>query len=242
MKDLPLYKIIYNDLREKIENGTYPENVALPSERVLCQIYHVSRSTMRQSLDELCRNKYIIKSHGNGNFVKPKMFERRLTKFNSFADSLNAQHILMKNLIVDYEIITTDKYIESLTLPKTDFTEEIRWHKLTRLRSVDDDPLLIETSYLPLWRFFELDINVLGDNSLFAYLREYYHMEITDSNELLSPLLPNNQERTLLKISKHIPCMLDELFCYERENLISIHHTVVRGDKFRFQSSAYVNG
>ena len=102
MKDMPLYKIIYEDLREKIENGTYSENVALPSERVLCQIYHVSRSTMRSALDELCRNNYIVKSHGNGNFVKPKMFERKLTRFNSFADSLNAQHILMKNQIIDY--------------------------------------------------------------------------------------------------------------------------------------------
>lgn len=242
MKDMPLYKIIYEDLREKIENGTYPEKAALPSERVLCQIYHVSRSTMRSSLEELSRNNYIVKSHGNGNFVKPKMFERKLTKFNSFADSLNAQHILMKNQIIDYEIIATDKYLDSLTLPKPDFTENIRWHKLTRLRSADDDPILIETSYLPQWRFYELDTKVLRDTSLYAYLRKNYNMVITDANELLSPLLPNNHERTLLKISRNIPCMLDELFCYERENLISIHHTVVRGDKFRFQSSAYVNG
>lgn len=242
MKDMPLYKIIYEDLREKIENGTYSENVALPSERVLCQIYHVSRSTMRSALDELCRNNYIVKSHGNGNFVKPKMFERKLTRFNSFADSLNAQHILMKNQIIDYEVVTTDKYLDSLTLPKSDFTTNIRWHKLTRLRSADDDPILIETSYLPQWRFYELDTNVLRDASLYAYLRKYYNMEITDANELLSPVLPNNHERTLLQISKHTPCMLDELFCYEREHLIAIHRTVVRGDKFRFQSSAYVNG
>lgn len=47
MKDMPLYKTIYEDLRQKIENGTYSENAALPSERVLCQMYHVSRSTMR---------------------------------------------------------------------------------------------------------------------------------------------------------------------------------------------------
>lgn len=84
MKDMPLYKTIYEDLRKKIEDGTYAENDALPSERVLCQMYHVSRSTMRSALDELYRNNYIVKSHGNGNFIKPKMFERKMTKFNSF--------------------------------------------------------------------------------------------------------------------------------------------------------------
>lgn len=75
MEDMPLYRTIYDDLRKKIEDGTYSENVALPSERVLCQMYHVSRSTIRSALNELCRNDYIVKSHGNGNFVKPKMFE-----------------------------------------------------------------------------------------------------------------------------------------------------------------------
>ena len=58
MKDMPLYKTIYEDLRQKIENGTYSENAALPSERVLCQMYHVSRSTMRSALDELYRKNY----------------------------------------------------------------------------------------------------------------------------------------------------------------------------------------
>lgn len=242
MKELPLYKTIYEDLRKKIEDGIYTENDALPSERVLCQMYHVSRSTMRSALDELCRNNYIVKSHGNGNFIKPKMFERKMTKFNSFTTSLEAQHTLIKNLIIDYEVVTTDKYLESLTLPMPDFAANIRWHKLTRLRSAEGIPLMIETNYFPQWRFYEIDTNVLGDTSLYGYLRKNYNMEITDANELFSPLLPNNHERILLQISRNIPCMLDELFCYERKNLIAIHHTVVRGDKFKFQSSSYVHG
>lgn len=242
MKNIPLYKIVYDDLREKIETGIYEENMALPSERALCQIYHVSRSTLRSALEELCRNDYIVKSQGNGNFVKPKMFERKLTRFNSFADSLNEQHIAMKNQIINYEIITSDKYLDSLNLSKPNFTDNTRWHKLTRIRSVDDDPILIETSYMAQWRFYEFDTSILSDASLYAYLRKNYNMVITDANELLSPVLPNKYERSLLNISKHIPCMLDELFCYEKGNLISIHHTVVRGDKFKFQSSAYING
>lgn len=242
MKNIPLYKIIYDDLREKIENGTYSENAVLPSERVLCQMYHVSRSTIRSSLDELYRNNYIVKSHGNGNFVKPKMFERKMTKFNSFTTSLKAQHTSIKNQIIDYEVVTTDKYLNSLTLPNPGLAANIRWNKLTRLRSAETVPLMVETSYFPQSRFYEIETNVLRDTSLYAYLRKYYNMVITDANEFLSPCLPNARDRALLQISKHIPCMLDELFCYEKGNLIAIHHTIVRGDKFKFQSSSYVNG
>ena len=100
MDGTPLYKEIYQDICERIKDGTYPENSALPAERVLCSMYHVSRSTLRHALDELYRNGFIVKAHGNGNFVKSKVFDQKLTKFHSFAGSLKAQHILIKNQVV----------------------------------------------------------------------------------------------------------------------------------------------
>lgn len=35
--------------------------------------------------------------------------------------------------------------------------------------------------------------------------------------------------------------MLCERFCHEREYLIAIHRTVVRGDKFKFKVAYYVD-
>ncbi len=37
-------------IQKKIEDGTYPENTAIPSERALCDMYDVSRITVRQRL------------------------------------------------------------------------------------------------------------------------------------------------------------------------------------------------
>lgn len=241
MDGMPLYQEIYNDLLEKIERWEYSENTPLPAERVLCTMYHVSRSTIRASLEALHKSGYIIKAHGNGNFIKPKMFEQRLTKFHSFASSLKAQHILIKNQILDYELIETDKYLDSLELVRQHFPRTILWHKLVRLRSAEAFPLMIETSYLPQSRFLSLEPEILRDGSLYAYLESYYNMEITDASEVLSPLLPNTKERMLLQIPAHVPCMLCERFCHEREQLIAVHRTVVRGDKFKFKAAYYVD-
>ena len=230
MDGVPLYKEIYEDLRGSIQKGEYSENSVLPAERVLCQVYHVSRSTIRAALEELHRNGYIIKAHGNGNFVKPKVFEQRLTKFHSFAGSLKAQHILIKN-----------QYLDSLTNIRHMFPRSCRWHKLTRLRSAETFPLMIETSYLLQSRFIALEPDVLREGSLYAYLESRYNMEITDAHEVLSPMLANTKERLLLQIPAHIPCMLCERFCHEREQLIVIHRTVVRGDKFKFKAAYYID-
>lgn len=236
----PLYREIYEDLLRRIENGEYSENSILPAERVLCEIYHVSRSTMRSALELLRQNGYIVKAHGNGNFIKPKMFEQELTKFHSFAGSLKAQHILIKNLILDYELIESDRYLGSLDLTKKSVRTNY-WHKLTRLRSAETFPLMIETTYLPQSRFMTLEPDILQDGSLYAYLESYYNMEITDADEVFSPILPTNKERMLLHIPTHVACMLCERFCQERESLIAIHRTVVRGDKFKFRTAYFVD-
>lgn len=233
----PLYQMIYEELKQKIESGVYSEHTALPAERALCQHYHVSRSTIRAALEELSRNGYILKSHGNGNFVKPLLFEQRLTSFHSFAGSLRAQHVMIENEILSYDLIEPGNYLTALsqTAPKESMSP--RWHKLVRLRSTQEFPLMIETSYLPANRFPMIDMEILKKGSLYSYLERYYKMRITDATESLTATLPSARERTYLQVSAHHPCILFERLCYENGVLIAVHRTVVRGDKFKFVSS-----
>lgn len=66
-------------------------------------------------------------------------------------------------------------------------------------------------------------------------------MKIDDANELLSPIMPTSKERRLLQMSSQEPCMLLERFCYEETNLIAVHKTTVRGDKYKFRAFYYAN-
>ena len=238
MENTPLYQVIYEDLLNKIITGYYSEKNSLPSERALCNLYHVSRATIRRALDELQDHKYIEKRQGSGNFVKPKMYEQPLTKFHSFAGSFRAQHIEITNQILNYELIDSDKYLNEIL--SSDMLRH-KWHKLERLRMVKDCPLMIETSYLPKDRFFHLDIEYLKSHSLYAYLEAYYSMHIDDASELLSPTMPNQLEERLLQISSMSPCMLMERLCYEEGSLIAVHKTTVRGDKYKFRAYYYSN-
>ena len=50
MESNALYIKVYQDILDGIRKSEYAENTPLPSERYLCEKYHVSRSTIRQSL------------------------------------------------------------------------------------------------------------------------------------------------------------------------------------------------
>ncbi len=238
MSDAPLYRELYQNLLNLILSNACPEKTALPSERELCEQYHVSRSTVRRALDALRRDGYIDKMQGRGNFVRPQMYEQPLSKFHSFAGALRAKHIEITNEILGYELIDTDKYLSDALGERAPDT---KWHKLVRLRNASGFPLMIETSYLPQNRFYRLDIEHLKTHSLYEYLKAYYCMRIDDASELLSPVIPTNKERQALQIPQHVPCMLIERFCYESGKLIVIHKTTVRGDKYKFRAFYYAN-
>jgi len=238
MSNAPLYKVVYQDLLSRIVSCAYPEKSSLPSERELCEQFHVSRSTVRRALDALCQDGYINKMQGRGNFIRPQMYEQPLSKFHSFAGALKARNIEITNQILSYELIDEDKYLGGIL---KESARKTKWHKLVRLRNASGFPLMIETTYLPQNRFYRLDIEYLKTHSLYFYLDSYYCMKIDDANELLSPVIATNKERQALQIPQHIPCMLIERFCYESGELIAIHKTTVRGDKYKFRAFYYAN-
>ncbi len=238
MSDAPLYKAVYQELLNQIVSCVSPEKTTLPSERELCEQFHVSRSTVRRALDALRQDGYINKMQGRGNFIRPQMYEQPLSKFHSFAGALKARNIEITNQILDYELIDEDKYLLDILRENV---RKTKWHKLVRLRNASGFPLMIETTYLPQSRFHRLDIDYLVSHSLYSYLDSYYCMKIDDANELLSPVIATNKERQALQIPQHIPCMLIERFCYESGELIAVHKTIVRGDKYKFRAYYYAN-
>ena len=68
---------------------------------------------------------------------------------------------------------------------------DMSFHKLVRLRSAKDYPLMIETTYLPTSRFIHLDTETIESGSLYDYLRKYYNFKAERIKETLRPKKEN---------------------------------------------------
>jgi GntR family transcriptional regulator len=66
----PLYHQIYLILRDKIYDGTYPNDALLPSEQELVRRYRVSRITAKRALDELAAAGLASRARGRGTQVQ----------------------------------------------------------------------------------------------------------------------------------------------------------------------------
>ncbi len=56
-------------LKERIRNGIWSEGTALPSEKELCTEFDVARGTIRQALQTLENEGYLLREQGRGTFV-----------------------------------------------------------------------------------------------------------------------------------------------------------------------------
>jgi DNA-binding transcriptional MocR family regulator len=65
---LPLYRKLYETLRQRIEEGVYRKGDLLPSENELCTLHRMTRPTVRKALDKLMHEGYILKQQGRDRY------------------------------------------------------------------------------------------------------------------------------------------------------------------------------
>lgn len=232
MASVALYIEVYQKILCDIQSGEYPENTLLPSERVLCEKYHVSRSTVRAALELLKKTSTVYSVQGNGTYIKPFVYVQNLSSFYSFTESLKQSNVAIQNTVVKYTSVLADSTLTA----ETGHPEGTAFHKLLRLRSARHYPLMLETTYLPVNRFRDLDLEALERGSLYDYLRMKYAFHVDKAVETFRPVMPRPEEKTLLHISSGTPCTLLERFSYEGGILAEYTKSIVRGDKYIFRS------
>ena len=97
---IPLYLQIENDIKEKISTGEYQAGQMLPSENKYCEMYQVSRVTVRNAITDLVDQGILIRRHGKGTFVEKQKIQNNLVKFQGFTSTCRENHITINTHIL----------------------------------------------------------------------------------------------------------------------------------------------
>lgn len=124
----------------------------MDSEREICKKYAVSRTTVREALDELEKNNYIYKVQGKGNFISPRVVEQDLIKVSSFTEEMKKRGKNPTSKLLNFEIMEANsKVSKKLNIEKNELV-----YKISRIRIADNIPMIYEMTYLPYERFKQL--------------------------------------------------------------------------------------
>lgn len=227
---VPLYLQLMNRLIKKIELEEYEENEKLPSERALCEIYKVSRITVRQALQELALEGYIYKQHGKGTFVAPKSYNQHLVKLYSFTEEMKKMNKEPSTKVLSFQqIIADERLAMKMELPPL---SEV-W-QVVRLRKADQEPLMYETSYIPKVIFPTLTEEALQVKPMYDVFYDDHHIRVTKAIERFSATSVREEEAGYLKMKTDQPAMLIKRYAYHDGRLIEYTISVARGDKFDY--------
>jgi GntR family transcriptional regulator len=229
---LPLYSLIEDNFRELILSGQLKPGNAIPSEWELADLYQVSRLTVRHALDNLARQGWLNRRHGVGTFVANPTVARIAPSKLSFTEQMRAIGRTPSSRQISFKVVSANAEIASyLGLQESDPVVEI-----TRLRLADDEPILLETSYLSQARFPDLDETVdLSHNSLYEYLYTQYQANVASMDQTLEPVLLTEAEAKYLGTQAGTPAVLSEITAFSSEGEpIEYCWSVTRGDKCKF--------
>ncbi|WP_274650991.1 GntR family transcriptional regulator [Paenibacillus humicola] len=235
-KTTALYTQVKTKLLDAIQSGTYKAGDKLPTELELCELYQVSRTTIRLALQQLDLEGRIQKIQGKGTFVmKGKIPHRTLAPIMSFPDHMQHLGRRSDSRVLEAIVVPADLTLGELLHIDPDAPVT----KLVRLRIADDVPVAHEVSYIPWY----LGPGLASDDctgSLFKLLREKYGRRIVKSVETLEPVIPERAIASLLNIEPGIPTFLMKTVTYlEDDTPIEYSLSYHRGDTANFIIERY---
>lgn len=226
----PLYCKLAEKLEEKINDGIYKPGDKIPSERELCDLYNVSRMTVRLAIDELERLGKIEKIQGKGTFVLNKSIVQNLNNVYSFSKEMEKQGKISSTRIIAREVIEANSKISKHLGIKE--SEKVIY--LERLRLAENIAIMVEKTWFPYEKYYflmNIDFNTKG---LYKTLEDDYGVVINKAVETFKATELNANDSKMLSCHKNQFGLLVKRTSYMNDEIVCYSTIASKGDIFEF--------
>ena len=225
------YQIVKDAIVDSIKRGDFSNEKCLPPERVLCEIFNVSRVTLRKSIDELEADGILQKLQGKGTFINQdnKMIQG-LNRLTGFTEDMKSRGMIADSKILMLNIISANQEIaEKLGLNEGD--DVIFFQRLRLSNSV---PMGIETTYLDYKIFYPV-INEFSGGSFYDFMRNRLNITPYRASQDIEVTKLLKWEASLLGDEKLEYALLTHRQTFDDAgNILEYVISKYRGDKYIF--------
>jgi len=227
---LPIYSQIAQSLRSLIQSGALAAGALLPPERVLCEIFEVSRMTLRQAYDILERDDLIQSHRGRGTQVAPPRMRKEQQEMRSFSEEIRARGGTPRSQLLRFEAIEPGPSTrEALRLP---VGQQV--YRIERIRFSDATPLAIEKVDIPVYLCPNLQRFDLARQSLYEILREHFDLRLEHCIETISAIQPDRSHRQLLLLPRGVAILRIERKTFTvNDTPVELAVSACRGDLYQ---------
>jgi len=227
----PLYLQIAEGLLDRIETGELVPGDRLPPERALSEMLGVNRLTLRRALRALEGQGLLTRRQGKGTYVAAPKIERQADRLVSFTHGMRRRGFTPGIRLVSLE----ERPAEASLAREMRLPTSAPVYDLLRLRTLNQEPVLLESYTLSVRRFPGLRRFDLEARSLYEVLETEYRVVIQRARQSLEPVVAGGFEAGLLAIEAGAPLMLERRLSFDaRGEPVERGLDLYRGDRFRF--------
>jgi len=167
---LPLYYQLEAFIDHLIESGEFSPGEMIPSENQFCKQFNISRTTVRQAINNLVNSGKLVRTQGRGTFVAKSRIEKPTYRLAGFNQDMKEMGIKPGTKILQFSpVLPPSQVRSSLQMEENEVAIYIEV-----LRFADNQVVGLDTSYYPFKRFFKILDEDLNDRSVYQVLRQKF--------------------------------------------------------------------
>ncbi|HHW10458.1 MAG TPA: GntR family transcriptional regulator [Firmicutes bacterium] len=230
--DVPLHVQLKNLIWMQIRSGELKAGDPLPGERQLSQQHGLSRTTVRQALNELVSDGVLYRKHGKGTFVASGKFEQNLTWLRGFAEELRDKGLSPRVKVLAAEM----RPVPEEAAYKLHLQAGQQAAFIQRLVSVGEEPLFVDRTYLVA----QIGRMVLGADLVSTpiyVIVEQLGYPIRAGEQTIGAVSLSEEDAALLGVNPGDPALsIKRLTFVEMDSPIEYTEVLYRADRYQYST------
>ena len=198
----PKYKEIADIFQQQIDRQERRSGDLLPTEKELMTEFGVSRVTVRKALALLEEKDLLTRIRGKGTYISGEKLHHNAFELTGFIEDVTAQGKRPGSKVIQFELITANEYLSK----KLDIDVDDQVYALSRLRLINDEPEVLEKTYMSVAMFPDLSVEVLN-HSKYEYIEKQKGLEIALSKEVIVVEIADEMLASQLNININHPVL-----------------------------------
>jgi len=226
-----LYIQLTRILLEEISSGRWELKKKIPSEDELCRKYNVSKITVRQALNNLASDGYIMKIQGKGTFVTSVRSVIGLAMRTRFSEEMFGDEVKADKELLFSGIIEPPAEVKTYLK-----TEDTIYHFLCR-RLVNSKPAYMDESYIPYRLVPAIENLDIVNVPLYSMLQEKAVLKIFKMIQTVEILNVSQESAAYLDLQPGVPVLAVHRLLLSSDNTpVGYTRFIGRSDRYKFQT------
>ncbi len=216
---------------EEISSGKWGLDKKIPSEDELCRQYQVSKITVRQAINNLSSDGYLMKVQGKGTFVTSVMPVVGLAMKTRFTEEMFGKEVKVTKELLFKGTITPPSDVKAYLR-----TDDLIYQFLCR-RMVNSNPAYLDESYVPFHMLPDMEEIDIINASLYSLLQEKGIMKIFKMIQTVEILNVDESSAKYLDIQPGVPALaVHRLLLSSDSTPVGYTRFIGRSDRYKFQT------